>query len=172
MVDFRSVCVYGCTCFFFFPRSLSLGFFASHSFFFFFLPLSWCKFLHFSVRIMGDQSNPFSLIFNEINSHKCLSKFEVLNNPSISLRKEIKLWVSSWPHVSTCFLGALTSTSTSWSSSLLLLSPRIICYCRWWEWAWVWVWGWGCGVWWGGRLPTPAPLEKTSIIMLRAPSSL
>ena len=63
---------------FFFPRSFSQFLHLP-----FFLPLSWClaflnslsKFLHLSVHIVGDRSNPFSLIFNEIYSYKCLFDF-------------------------------------------------------------------------------------------------
>ena len=36
---------------------------------------SLSKFLHLSVHMMGDRSNPFSLISDEICSHKCLFDF-------------------------------------------------------------------------------------------------
>ena len=89
MVEFRSVLFVlsfvFLFIFFYFPKSVSqflhLPFFLFS--FFFFLPLSWClaflnslsKFLHLSVHMVGDRSNPFSLISDEICSHKCLFDF-------------------------------------------------------------------------------------------------
>ena len=78
--------------FFYFSKSFSqflyLPFFLFS--FLFFLPLSWClaflsslsKFLHLSVHIVGDWLNPFSLISNEIYSHKCL--FDFVLDPCLS----------------------------------------------------------------------------------------
>ena len=116
--------------FFFFPTSFSVShsFFCLLSFFsfFFFLPLSWC------------------LAF--LNS---LSKFLHLS-VHIMGDQFLSSLMKSAP-TSACS----TSTLTSWSSSLPLLSPRIICWCWWWEWAWVWGWGWGA--WWGGKTLAPTP---------------
>ncbi|KAE8699186.1 hypothetical protein F3Y22_tig00110584pilonHSYRG00139 [Hibiscus syriacus] len=39
---------------------------------------------HLFVHIVGNRSNPFSLILAEICSHKCLLDFEVLKKSSIS----------------------------------------------------------------------------------------
>ena len=144
MVEFIFVLFVLSFFFFFFPRSFSQFLRLP-----FFLPLSWClaflnslsKFLHLLVHIVGDRF--LSSLMKSTPTSACLT--------------------SAWTHVlalvlDPCLdslLGALTSTSTSWSSSLPLLSPRIICWYWWWEWAWVWGWGWGA--WWGGKTPTPTP---------------
>ena len=124
MVEFRFVLFVLSFFFFFifcfFPRS----FFASHSFFcllsffsfFFFLPLSRClaflnslsKFLHLSVHIVGDRflsspmkSTPTSACSTSTQTHV----LALVLDPCLD-----------------SLLGALTSTSTSWSSSPLLRS--------------------------------------------------
>ena len=91
MVKFRSFFV--CTWFLFLlyfllllPRSFSQFllplFFLSSSFSSFSLQCfaflnSLSKFLHLSVHMVGDRSNPFSLISDEICSHKCLFDFDL-----------------------------------------------------------------------------------------------
>ena len=91
MVKFRSFFV--CTWFLFLlyfllllPRSFSQFllplFFLSSSFSSFSLQCfaflnSLSKFLHLSVHMVGDRSNPFSLISDEIYSHKCLFDFDL-----------------------------------------------------------------------------------------------
>ena len=114
MVEFRSVLFVLSFFFFFFPGSFS----ASHSFFFFFffLPLSLCiaflnslsQFLHLSVHIVGDRflsspmkSTPTSACSTSTQTHV----LALVLDPCLSL-----------------LLGALTSTSTSWSSLPLLKS--------------------------------------------------
>ena len=95
MVKFRSffVCIWFLFLLYFLllPRSFSqflhppfflFVFFLSSSFSSFSLQCfaflnSLSKFLHLSVHMVGDRSNPFSLISDEIYSHKCLFDFDL-----------------------------------------------------------------------------------------------
>lgn len=60
-------------------------------------PLS--KFIHLYVHIVRYMSNPQSTIFAKILSYGCLLGFKV-NNELVAWWRKIRVWVSSWTHVS------------------------------------------------------------------------